>query len=158
MTVRAREWDVTESLEVRCPPDAVYAALVDSRRMAEWSPEVWRVWSRGDRFVGFNRRALWVWFTVCHVVAADPGREFAFDVTTFGLPVARWGYRLTPTRHGTQVTEYWIDHRRHGWRRHLAELLGLVFTGTPAVQRAARNRAGMRLTLRRLAETCETAG
>ncbi|AOP48221.1 SRPBCC family protein [Streptomyces lydicus] len=157
MTVRAREWDVTESLEVRRPPAAVYTALADSRRMAEWSPEVWRVWSRGDRFVGFNRRALWVWFTVCRVVVADPGREYAFDVTSFGLPVARWGYRLTPTPRGTQVTEYWVDHRRHGWRRHLAELLGLLFTGTPAVRRAARNRAGMRQTLRRLAATCEAA-
>ncbi|WP_235467111.1 SRPBCC family protein [Streptomyces platensis] len=92
-----RVWNVEESLEIPAPPQAVYAALADVRRMAEWSPEVIWVWPRGDRFVGINRKACWVWFATCRIVTADPGREFAFDNTTFGLPIARWGYRLTPT-------------------------------------------------------------
>ncbi|MEU5211684.1 SRPBCC family protein [Streptomyces sp. NPDC020742] len=155
-TAAAREWSAEESLEIAAPPDAVHAALADVRRMREWSPEVFWVWRRGDRFVGFNRRGPWVWFTDCRIVIDDPGREFAFDVGTFGLPVARWGYRLTPTQRGTRVTEYWIDRRRHGWRRSVAELLGLVFTGTPAARRAAQNRIGMRQTLQRLSATCRT--
>ena len=95
------------------------------------------------------------WFTTCRIVTAEPDREFAFDVTTFGLPVARWGYRLAPQEDGgTLVTEYWVDHRRHGPRGRTAELLGLVFTGTPAAQRAERNRGGMRTTLHRLRAAC----
>jgi len=155
--VTARVWSVQESLEVACPPQTVYAALADVRRMTEWSTEVIGVWSRGERFVGVNRKACWVWFTTCRIVVADPGREFAFDVTTFGLPVARWGYRLTPAGEGTRVTEYWVDRRRHGWRRFVAETLGLVFTGTPPARRADRNRAAMRVTLHRLAAALRTA-
>ncbi|WP_006606964.1 SRPBCC family protein [Streptomyces auratus] len=147
----ARVWSVQESLEVPFPPQTVYAALADVRRMTEWSTEVIGVWPRGERFVGINRKACWVWFTTCRIVVADPGREFAFDVTTFGLPVARWGYRLTPAGEGTHVTEYWVDQRRRGWRRRVAETLGLLFTGTPPARRAARNRAAMRVTLQRLA-------
>jgi hypothetical protein len=52
------------------------------------------------------------------------GAEFAFDVTTFGMPVSRWGYRFSPTEGGTEVTEYWIDKRNLG-----ATVLGRVFTG-----------------------------
>ncbi|WP_030268302.1 SRPBCC family protein [Streptomyces sp. NRRL B-24484] len=150
-----RIWTVEESLEFPAvPPDAVYALLADVRRMREFSPEVVGVWQRGRRFVGFNRRAAWVWFTTCRIVVADPDREFAFDVTTFGLPVARWGYRLEPQGDGTLVTEYWIDHRRGGAGAATAETLGLIFSGTPAAQRAERNRAGMRTTLHRLRDAC----
>ncbi|MEU8686649.1 SRPBCC family protein [Streptomyces sp. NPDC048611] len=152
-----RIWSVEESLEIPVPPQDVYAALADVRRMKEWSPEVVRVWSRGDRFVGVNRKACWIWFGTCRIVTADPGREFAFDNITFGLPIARWGYRLEPTERGTLVTEYWADHRRRGWRRRLAELLGLLFTGTPAARRAEVNRAGMRTTLRQLSAACQSA-
>ncbi|MBM4795762.1 SRPBCC family protein [Streptomyces sioyaensis] len=153
----ARVWSVEESLEVPFPPRTVYAALADVRRMTEWSTEVIGVWRRGERFVGVNRKAGWIWFTTCRIVVADPGREFAFDVTTFRLPVARWGYRLTPEGEGTRVTEYWVDQRRRGWRRWVAEALGLVFTGTPPARRAARNRAAMRVTLHRLAAALRAA-
>lgn len=152
----ARVWEIEESLTVPLAPEAVYPILADVRRMKDWSPEVFAVRPRGRGFVGFNRRGPWVWFTVCRIVTADPGREFAFDVTSFGLPIARWGYRLAPAQEGTAtlVTEYWIDHRRDGWRRRVAEVLGLVFTGTPAARRAERNREGMRTTLRRLRAAC----
>lgn len=33
----ARVWSVQESLEVPFPPQTVYAALADVRRMTEWS-------------------------------------------------------------------------------------------------------------------------
>ncbi|MEV6210239.1 SRPBCC family protein [Kitasatospora sp. NPDC051914] len=152
----ARTWTVEESLEFPAvAPGTVYRLLADVRRMKEFSPEVVGVWRRGRTFVGFNRRAFWIWFTTCRITTADPDREFAFDVTTFGLPVARWGYRLAPAADGgTLVTEYWIDHRRGGPGARTAELLGLVFTGTPAAQRADRNRASMRTTLHRLREAC----
>ena len=99
--------DVAERITVGVPPAGAYQAISDVHRMARWSPECFAVlvWSRRGglparfvglpaRFVGLNRRGPWVWFTTCRVVAARPGEEFAFDVTTFGMPVARWSYRL----------------------------------------------------------------
>jgi uncharacterized protein YndB with AHSA1/START domain len=140
-----------EQITVSAPPDAVYAAISDVRRIARWSPECFAVWvwrrrgSQPARFIGWNRRGAYVWFTSCRVVTADPGREFTFDVSTFGQPVARWGYRLTPTEGGTLVTEYWQDHRNR-----VANTLGRVFTGSAAKRRPEVNREGMRQTLNRL--------
>ncbi|MQS05554.1 SRPBCC family protein [Streptomyces sp. OF1] len=155
---RGRVWGVEESVVVSASPGDVYALLADVRRMREWSPEVFWVWRRGRRFVGFNRKAFFVWFTSCRISVAEPARHFAFDVTVFGLPIARWGYRLEEAGGGgSLVTEYWVDHRRERRRGRVADLLGLVFTGTPPARRAEMNRAGMRTTLRRLKGACERA-
>jgi hypothetical protein len=88
-----------------------------------------------------------VWFTTCVVRVADPGREFAFDVSTFGMPVARWAYRFVATENGgTEVTELWRDRRVAG-----STLLGLVFTGARTTRKRPEvNRDGMRTTLLRL--------
>ncbi|MBG6141854.1 SRPBCC family protein [Longispora fulva] len=145
---------LSEKLVIDAPAERIYALVGDPRRMAAFSPECFSVWGRGervgDRFTGWNRRAAFVWFTNCRVVAASPGREYSFDVRTFGLPVARWGYRLVAAQGGTEVTEFWEDQRRDDWRGRLVEALGLLFSGTPAGDRAERNRAGMRATLRNL--------
>ncbi|WP_187776116.1 hypothetical protein [Antrihabitans cavernicola] len=47
----------------------------------------------GTKFVGWNRQR-YLWFTTCKVVTAEPNKEFAFEVTSFGLPIAKWGYRF----------------------------------------------------------------
>ena len=148
--------DVAERITVGVPPADAYRAVSDVRRMARWSPECFAVlvWSRKDglpaRFVGLNRRGPWVWFTTCQVVTARPGEEFAFDVTTFGMPVSRWSYRLTSSGGGTEVTESWRDQRGRG-----AHVLGRVFTGKVANNRAEANREGMRTTLARLKRELE---
>ena len=145
--------DVEERVTVAAPPLRAYELVARADRMARWSPETFAVWvtRRRDgwpaRFVGFNRRKGYVWFTTCRVVVADPGREFAFDVTTFGLPVARWGYRFAETGQGTEITEYWTDQRGRGAYR-----LGRIFTGRSADARPEVNREGMRTTLARLAD------
>lgn len=149
--------DVAESITIGIPPAAVFQAVSDVRRMARYSPECFAcwVWSRKDgatRFVGFNRRGPFVWFTTCRVVTATAEREFAFDVTTFGMPVARWGYRLAAVPGGTEVTEYWQDRRGRG-----ATVLGRIFTGRSADNRPEINRAGMRVTLAQLKCDLETA-
>jgi hypothetical protein len=148
--------DVTEQITVAAPAAQVYQAVSDVRRVARWSPEcfaVW-VWSRrggvAERFAGFNRRKLFVWFTTCRVTVAAPDEEFAFEVTTFGLPVSRWGYRLVAVPAGTEVTEYWLDRRGQG-----ARVLGRLFTGRVANDRPQANREGMRTTLARLKRELE---
>jgi uncharacterized protein YndB with AHSA1/START domain len=148
---------VEERIVVAAPPDRIYRAVADVRRLAEWSPECFAVWiyrregGRPRRFVGWNRRGPFVWFTTCRVRVADPGVEFAFDVTTFGLPVARWAYRFAHVPPGTEVTEVWTDRRGRG-----AWVLGRIFTGRSATMRSQVNRDGMRETLVRLKRELES--
>jgi hypothetical protein len=151
--------EVAESVVVDAEPAAVYTAVSDVRGMARWSPECFATWvwsRRGEqaaRFVGFNRRGPLLWFTTCRVVVAEPGEEFAFDVTTFGMPVSRWTYRLAPVPEGTELTEHWLDRRTRG-----AQILGRIFTGRVAANRPEANREGMRTTLKRLKEELESPG
>ena len=150
--------EVSEQITVGVAPADVYRAVCDVRRMTRWSPECFAtlVWSRSSgvpaRFVGFNRRGPWLWFTTCRVVTARPGEEFAFEVTSFGLPVARWSYTLTGVAGGTEVTEHWLDQRSRG-----ASVLGRIFTGKASGNRPAVNRDGMRTTLARLKRELESA-
>ncbi len=151
--------EVTEKITIAAPPESVFATVSDVRRMARLSPECFAVWVLGrrpdglpDRFVGWNRRVAYVWFTTCKVVVAEPGREFAFDVTTFGQPVSRWGYRLAPSGDGTEVTEYWQDSRSA-----TAMTLGRIFTGKVVHDRPAANRVNMAQTLGRLKQMLESA-
>lgn len=141
---------------VNAPVTRVFEAVA-SARFSRWSPEcvgVW-VWRRRDghpaRFVGWNRRGPFLWFTTCAVVAYREGEEFSFDVTTFGMPVARWSYRFAPEGEGTRVVEEWQDLRGRG-----AWILGRIFTGKSAADRPAVNRDGMRETLRRLKKDLES--
>ncbi|MGI5206825.1 SRPBCC family protein [Spirillospora sp. CA-108201] len=156
-----REWVVEESVVVAAPARDVYAAVANLRRMGEWSPEVFATWVRGravrpgTRFVGFNRIGWRVWFTTCQVSAAVPGEVFAFRVSSFGVPVALWGYRFEdvsqdPSAPRTRLTEYWEDQRRDHRGAGFVSLLGKVFTGVPAEGRAEVNREGMRATLDRI--------
>ncbi|MDL4776067.1 MULTISPECIES: SRPBCC family protein [Thermomonosporaceae] len=152
-----REWVVEESVVIAAGPKAVYEAVADVRRTREWSPEVFAVWVRGRsvrpglKFVGFNRRGPWVWFTDCRVTAAVPGEVFAFRVSSFGMAVALWGYRLEGVGDGsTRLTEYWEDLRRDNRGSAFVSLLGRLFTGVPAERRAPVNREGMRVTLDRI--------
>lgn len=164
-----REWVAEESIVVRAEPKQVYEAVADPRKMARWSPEVFAVWVRGRavrqglRFVGFNRRGWRVWFTNCQVSTAVPGEVFAFRVASFGIPVALWGYRLeplppqTPGGEGsTRLTEYWEDLRRDHRGAGVVALLGKVFTGVRADDRAPVNRDGMRATLGRIKVALES--
>lgn len=153
----SREWTVTEQIHIPTTPADAYRAVADPKRMPDWSPECVGVWTRSDgpaavgtKFVGWNRKSYFLWFTTCKVVTADPNKEFAFEVTSFGLPIAKWGYRFTPDGDGTSVTEYWEDRRTSGTSARVAEALGRVFTGTPAEVRGARNHLGMRTTLERM--------
>ena len=165
-----REWVVEESVAIEASAEDVYAAVADPGRMREWSPEVFAAWVRGGtvapgtRFVGFNRISWRVWFTTCQVTAAVPGEAFAFRVSSFGMPVALWGYRIEDVAGAnrdaagaprTRLTEYWEDQRRDGRGAAFVSLLGRLFTGVRADRRAAVNREGMKATLDRIKAAVE---
>src|SRR5687767_630723 len=111
--------EVKVAERVAAPADALYAMVSDVTRMGEWSPEnLGGRWlgaatgpAVGARFRGSNRRGLRRWSTTCTVVAADPGRRFAFEVAFAGIPVARWSYEFAPGNGDTVVTETWTDRR-----------------------------------------------
>ncbi|GAA0394240.1 SRPBCC family protein [Streptomyces luteireticuli] len=154
-----RQWSLEESTVVDAPPMVVYRLVSDLRNMGRWSPECRSVWvlrppaRTGTRFVGFNRRGPFAWFTLGQVIQARQDSEFTFDIGVLGLPIARWGYRFEPEGEGTRITEFWQDLRTGGWRARGADLLGTVFAGTNPARRVALNRAGMRTTLARIAQT-----
>ena len=157
-----REWVAEESVVVAAPPERVYEAVANLRRMGDWSPETFAIWVRGGEvapgttFVGWNRSGWRIWFTSCRVTAAEPGRVFAFRVSSFRMPVALWGYRIEGIGGGsTRLTEYWEDLRRDGRSARFISVLGRIVSGAKAEERAAINRAGMRATLDRIKAALE---
>jgi hypothetical protein len=101
----------SDSVIVARSPEDLYAMVSDITRMGEWSPickACW--WDEGDgprvgaHFTGRNELPERTWETRSEVVAADPGREFAFVVNG---TVVRWGYTFVPVDGGTEVTESW---------------------------------------------------
>lgn len=98
---------------VNARPEALWALVTDITRSGEWSPEntggVWLGEARqaiaGERFKATNHRGRARWTTTCEVIAAVPGREFAFVTGTRDKPQTLWRYVLEPTAHGTRVTE-----------------------------------------------------
>lgn len=102
----------SSSLVIAAAPEVLYDMVSDVTRMGSWSPvttSCW--WDEGDGpavgawFTGRNEApGRDPWETRSQVVAADPGKEFAFQV---GGSWARWGYTFTPVEGGTEVTESW---------------------------------------------------
>ena len=139
--------------DVAAPPDVVWGLVSDITRMGEWSPEsTGGAWVKGAtgpvvgaRFKGKNRNGRRSWSTDCTVVEVEPGRTFAFEVTSGPLAVATWRYDIEPTPTGCRVTETWVDDRGK-----IVSLLGKPVSGV--ADRAAHNEAGMVETLRRLAD------
>ena len=101
----------SDSVHVASSPQALYDLVTDVTRTGEWSPiceACW--WDEGDgpqvgaHFTGRNVTPTRTWETRSEVVAADPGREFAWVV---GPDIVRWGYLLEPADGGTLLTETW---------------------------------------------------
>jgi hypothetical protein len=101
----------SQSMMIAASTDDLYAMVSDVTRMGEWSPVCrWCRWDEGADarvgawFTGHNEDDGREWDTHCEVVAADPGREFAFAVAgTF----VRWTYTFTAVDGGTELTETW---------------------------------------------------
>jgi uncharacterized protein YndB with AHSA1/START domain len=110
---------------ISAPPEQVWEAVTDFRRMAERSPELVRMiplkpggLKVGQQYLGINRRKAVVWPTRSVVSVVEPGRAVAWDTRSSG---ARWIYELEPDVEGTRVV-----HRRPVPRR--ITLLSRVFT------------------------------
>jgi uncharacterized protein YndB with AHSA1/START domain len=149
--------EVEARTEIAAPAETVWSLVSDVTRMGEWSPETvacrWLTDPPGPRvgaaFVGTNRRTWRRWSTVCRIIAAERGRELAFDVRYLKLfGISTWRYRFEPTPDGCAVTESWTD-RRGGFIRWSTGLL----VGVP--DRAEHNRQMMVTTLGRLKAAAE---
>lgn len=139
------------SLQIAAAPEVLYAMVSDITKMGRLSPECTggRWFGKldrpvvGARFLGFNRRGWARWATLNTIVAAEPGREFAFETGGSGV---RWRYRFEPVDGGTLVTE-----SREPFRTR--PLVAKVFAGAllgGAESHDDEVREGMAATLERL--------
>ena len=142
-------------VHIEAPPEVVYGVVSDVTRMGEWSPETVKCeWldgaagpGVGARFKGANKRGFVRWSTKPIVVAADPGREFSFEVR----PDVRWTYRLAAEGTGTTLTESFEMLRDLRWYYAFAErwLMGVK-------DRRADLQHGMAATLERIKQVIES--
>jgi hypothetical protein len=106
----------------------------------------------GARFRGHVRRNGRgpVYWTVCTVVACDPGREFAFTVAGPGeRTLITWRYQLQPNAGGADVTESF----------ELADIPVMrLYWMVAGFARGRTNRKGMRVTLEKIKAVTESAG
>ncbi len=83
----------------------------DVTRMGEWSPICTGCWFDegagphvGAWFTGRNETPERTWETRSQVVAAEPGRTFAWEVNNGWV---YWGYTFEPDGDGTRLSETW---------------------------------------------------
>ena len=100
------------TVHVDAAPEAVYKVVSDVTRFCEWSPQTVRCqWvdaasgpAVGARFRARNRRGWMRWSNTPEVIAAQPGREFAFKRRAMNSEVV-WRYLLEASGSGTDITE-----------------------------------------------------
>lgn len=151
--------DIEVSTTIAADADTLWRMISDLPRMGEWSPENaggrWVGGANGAevgaKFRGTNRAGWRRWSTTVTVTEAEPGRRFAFDVSSGPVPVSAWAYTFEPAGESTRVTESWSD-RRPGWM----QIVSKPVTGVN--DRAAHNKAGMEQTLARLKAAAESGG
>jgi len=144
------------SLRIEAPAARIYAIVTDIARMGQLSPECtggrWLGGATGPAvgasFRGSNKRGFARWSTTNKVVAATPGKEFAFETQQSGT---RWAYRLQPDGDGTLVTESRSAFKE---RPLLARVFSKLLLGGVA-EHDQEMRDGMRATLERLKAIAE---
>ncbi|MFD8491865.1 SRPBCC family protein [Amycolatopsis sp. NPDC059657] len=149
------EPSATGRIEIKAAPESVYELVSDPAALAslaeEYTGHRWLGGASkpavGVRFRGSNRRGFRRWSTLSTITDASVER-FAFDVTSFGLPVARWQYDIEPVADGCVVTESTWDHRP-AWWRYLTSL------ATGVWRRDEQNHANIETTLGRLKAEAE---
>ncbi|WP_374928718.1 4a-hydroxytetrahydrobiopterin dehydratase [Kytococcus sedentarius] len=135
-------------------PDEVYALVSDVTRTGQWSPTCrtcrWTDPAQtgvGATFEGDNETPTRQWTTTSTVVAAEPGRRFAWQV---GEGYVEWGFSLAPgAEDGTLLTQTW--HFTRAGRRFFDDRWGEHAT-EQAAERERRAHADMPVTLARIVE------
>jgi uncharacterized protein YndB with AHSA1/START domain len=107
----------SDSITINASPEDVYAIVSDVTRVGEQSPickaASWddpsQAGTQGAWFTGHNEVGEHGWDTKCEVVAAVPGKEFAFinHGPNGDWDLVRWGYVFEADGDGTKVTESW---------------------------------------------------
>ncbi|WP_051400329.1 SRPBCC family protein [Haloechinothrix halophila] len=146
------------SIEIAAPPELVYELVSDVPNLPDWAAEIERCsWidgatgpAVGAKFTGRNEHKKRKWGTLCIVTAAEPGREFAFQVRIAGAPSALWRYQIEPTDTGCRVTE----STRRLVPRPLALTVNRLFLGIR--DRDNHNQANIERTLAKLKEHAES--
>ncbi|MFE3757751.1 SRPBCC family protein [Nocardia tengchongensis] len=141
---------------IEASPQLVYQLISEVDKASRWAVECvrneWLGGADGPRvgaqFKGFNRRGFFRWSTVATITDAEPGRRFAFDVVSSGVPISRWSYELAETPQGCVVTERAWE-RRPGWMKILS------FFAAGVWDRPARNKSNIEQSLERLKKVAE---
>jgi uncharacterized protein YndB with AHSA1/START domain len=149
--------DLEVSREIAASPQAVFAAITDITRMGEWSPECVRAeWNDGfdhaavgAMYTGHNRNGDKEWSIEAKITELVQDERFVFDCIVRDFVFATWGYRIEPTATGSLVTEMWNDFRPESSYERSAQVSGVE-------DRMSHNRAGMEVTLERLANALES--
>lgn len=123
------------SIEISAPAIRVYNYVAFITNMGKISPETYKTtWLHGAHgpevgatFRGWNRSGLLRWFTDCEVIAADPPREFTFQVK---LSTVRWSYLIEETPAGCIVTERRTQDRPSTISKISTKFLGRDRPGT----------------------------
>lgn len=148
----------SDSVSVALSPDQLYAVVSDVTRTGEWSPvckSCW--WDEGDGprigawFTGRNETPERTWETRSQVVAADPGREFSWQVNDGW---AHWGYTLEAEGSGTRLTEFWefLPKGLAGFQERFGDA-----AATEIEKRSEAARIGIPATLAAIKKAAETA-
>jgi hypothetical protein len=151
--------DVTVEQLVDASPEAAYTLVSDVTRMGQWSPETTACrWldggtgpAVGARFRGANQSGWRRWTTTCTVVAADPGRQFAFDVKFGPLDISRWTYEFLPEASGCRIKESWSDRRPRWMSTFEPTIMGIR-------DRPQHNRETMQATLASVNRVAQAGG
>ena len=101
------------SIDIEASPESVYAILTDLTRISELSPECYKAEWEGDgtsavvgaKFRGYNDNGGNKWDQGCVVVAAEPGKEWSFEVPGDDGRGTIWRYQIQATSDGCRVTE-----------------------------------------------------
>lgn len=148
---------IVGSIEIAAGPATVYGLITDLSAWNRFAVETRiprgarsRELLPGTTFHAWNSSGLWLWRTTTTVLNAEPFRTLAFEVRSFGAPVSVWRYDIVPTERGSRVTESTRDLR--SW---IMTLLSAMLTGV--INRDARNRHNIHLTLVRLKAEAEKA-
>jgi hypothetical protein len=161
--------EFSDAIHIALPPEQVYALVSDITRMGEWSPVCRACWWEDDAgpqlgawFVGRNVTPEGrseatgeiiperTWETRSQVVAADAGREFAWEVNGGWV---RWGFTMAAEDDpaGTRLTESWVFlpkgiagfHERYGdaAEAEIAKRSEAAKSGIPATLAAIKRTA-----------------